>query len=71
MNYYSIDIVKNKITLKELQKIAKQGFGDLVKAVVDIDREMIAMDAELHADLEALLLEERHAQAAHPLQQSF
>ena len=33
-------------------------FGNLVKAVVDIDREIIAVDAELHSDLEALLLEE-------------
>ena len=32
-------------------------FGNLVKAVVDVDRELLAVDAELHADLEALLLE--------------
>ena len=32
-------------------------FGDLVKAVVDIDRELVAVDGELHSDLEALLLE--------------
>lgn len=32
-------------------------FGNMVKAVVDIDREILAVDAELHADLEALLLE--------------
>jgi len=28
-----------------------------VKAVVDIDRELVALDAELHSDLEALLIE--------------
>ena len=33
-------------------------FGDMVKAVVDIDREFVALDAELHSDLEALLLED-------------
>ena len=33
-------------------------FGDLVKAVVDVDREFMAVDAELHSDLEALLLED-------------
>lgn len=32
-------------------------FGNLVKAVVDVDQEIIAVDAELHSDLEALLLE--------------
>ena len=31
-------------------------FGDLVKAVVDVKREVMAVDAELHADEEALLL---------------
>lgn len=33
-------------------------FGDLVKAVVDVDRELIAVNAELHADLEAMLLQD-------------
>lgn len=37
--------------------MAANGFGDMVKAVVDTDRELIAMDAELHSDLEALLLQ--------------
>lgn len=29
----------------------------MVKAVVDIERELVALDGELHSDLEALLLE--------------
>lgn len=33
-------------------------FGNLVKAVVDVKRELIAVDAELHSDLEALLLDD-------------
>ena len=32
-------------------------FGNMVKAVVDVDRELLAVNAELHSDLEALLLE--------------
>jgi len=32
-------------------------FGNLVKAVVDVKKEIMAVDAELHADEEALLLE--------------
>ncbi len=38
-------------------------FGDMVKAVVDVEREIIAVDAELHSDLEALLLEDGSRQA--------
>lgn len=30
----------------------------MVKAVVDVDREIMALDAELHSDLEANLLED-------------
>ncbi|MBC8320027.1 MAG: hypothetical protein H8E34_04820 [Bacteroidetes bacterium] len=32
-------------------------FGDLVKAVVDIEREIMVVDAELHSDQEKFLLE--------------
>ncbi|MCF7870220.1 MAG: DUF5674 family protein [Candidatus Omnitrophica bacterium] len=51
-------ILKNIINVDELKKIAEASFGDLVKAVVDVDRELVAIDAELHSDLEALLLED-------------
>ena len=37
--------------------MAAATFGDMVKAVVDVDRELIAVDAELHSDLEAMLLD--------------
>lgn len=32
-------------------------FGNMVKAVVDVERRIMALDGELHADEEALLLE--------------
>ena len=50
-------IITEALTLNELNQIAAHLFGDLVKAVVDVDRELLAVDAELHSDLEALLLE--------------
>jgi len=37
--------------------MASAMFGDLVKAVVDVRREIMAVDAELHSDQEAYLLE--------------
>ena len=49
-------IIRNKIQLNGLKKIAKSGFGELVKAVVDVEREIMVIDGELHADEEALLL---------------
>ena len=50
-------IVTEVLKIAELKQMAEAGFGDMVKAVVDISTEFIAIDAELHADLEALLLE--------------
>lgn len=52
-----MEILDKVISIDELKKTALETFGDLVKAVVDVDRELIAVDAELHSDLEALLLD--------------
>ena len=51
------------ITKGELKGMAESMFGDLVKAVVDIRQEIMVVDAELHADQEALLLERGSNQA--------
>lgn len=53
-----MQIVTTTLSLNDLKKMAADTFGDIVKAVVDIDRELIAVDAELHADLESRLLED-------------
>jgi hypothetical protein len=49
-------IVEQKISLQELNELAKSKFGNMVKAVVDVKKEIMAIDAPLHADEEALLL---------------
>lgn len=51
-------IVRNKITKKELKEIAENMFGNMVKAVVDIEREIMAIGGELHSDEEAILIED-------------
>ena len=48
---------ENRVSVAELREMAAGMFGDLVKAVVDVRREMLAVDAELHADEETSLLE--------------
>ena len=42
----------------QLFKEASQVFGDMVKAVVDIDQKIMAINGELHADEEAILLQQ-------------
>ena len=51
-----IIIITKKISKKELKQLAEQGFGDLVKAVVDTKIGIMAVGGELHADEEAELL---------------
>ncbi|OGW82726.1 MAG: hypothetical protein A2Z83_07920 [Omnitrophica bacterium GWA2_52_8] len=50
-------IITGKIKISELKDMSAR-FGNMVKAVVDIGKEHIAVDAELHSDLEALCLEQ-------------
>jgi len=40
-----------------LKTMSEKTFGVLVKAVMDIEKEIIIVDAELHADQESILLE--------------
>jgi hypothetical protein len=56
-------IIKDKITIDELKEMSKKMFGDLVKAVVDIENNIMAIDGELHADEEQLLLANGSIQA--------
>jgi hypothetical protein len=49
-------IVDRPITLPELKQLAQNKFGNFVKAVVDLKQKIMAIDADLHADEESLLL---------------
>lgn len=48
--------IEKPITLKLLKQMAENRFGNLVKAVVDLDKEIMVVDAEMHADEEQFLL---------------
>ncbi len=54
----TIAVLKEPVSRTALSKIADSQFGDLVKAVVDIKNEIMAVGGELHADEEALLMEQ-------------
>ena len=53
-----IQIIQDKISLDELKKLAPKNYGDMIKAVIDIEQKILAIGGELHADAEALLLEQ-------------
>lgn len=53
-------ILDKSIKIDDLGKIEEKTFFsdmNMIKSVVDIDRELVAINAELHSDLEQLLLE--------------
>ena len=58
-----MEILTRKINRNELNSLDSGYFDDMIKAVVDIEKEIIAVDAELHADLEGLLMDEGSEQA--------
>src|SRR3989338_9992751 len=53
-----IEIIKGKITLSNVRELARQTFGDMVKIVVDVERNIMAAGGEMHADCEQILLDD-------------
>lgn len=51
------EFIDSTVPLEYLKELAVIGFGNLVKAVVDVERRVMAVGGELHADEEAVLLE--------------
>lgn len=54
----TMKIIETTISLDELKQISEKMFGSLVKAVVDIEQNILIVDAMLHADEEEFLLEQ-------------
>ena len=53
-----MEIISKKISRDELNKMDSGYFVDKIKAVVDIEKQIIGVDAELHADIEGALIDE-------------
>lgn len=57
--------MRTPIKRQALIEIANDGFGDLVKTVVDVERRIMAVGGELHADEEVLLTEKEGSKREH------
>ena len=53
----NIKIIDKKITVPELRDIAKDFYVEMIKGVVDIEREILAMGGEYHMDSNIVLTE--------------
>lgn len=58
-----LQVIREPIAASTLEEMAQRMFGNLVKAVVDVELGIMALDAEMHADEEAVLLSEGSHQA--------
>ncbi len=51
-----IEVVTTTISLEKVKQLAKDSYGEMVKAVADIEKGILAIGGEYHADAEQLLL---------------
>jgi len=59
----TVEILRSATSRARLASLAEAQFGDMVKAVVDVRRRLMAIGGELHSDEEAALIEDGSAQA--------
>lgn len=57
MYYMNMKILGEKIQKNELLKMEFVLGGPMIKGVVDVKKELLGVDADLHADIEKLFLE--------------
>ena len=57
-----IEVIRAAVTRDSLREMARQQFGDMVKAVVDVEQGIMAIGGELHSDEEAILLDQESMQ---------
>ena len=53
----TIEVIRELVTVAHLTRLAESTFGDLVKAVVDVDGGAMAIGGGMHADEEAVLID--------------
>ena len=56
-------IIKDKITLDELKVLAHEQYGDIIKAVVDLEQGIMGVGGELHVDIQSILIEKENSKA--------
>lgn len=58
-----IKIVKDQISLEELQTLAKEFYGAMIKGVADIERGVAAFGGEYHMEANMILIEDGSGQS--------
>ena len=63
MDAAPLRIIRSAVGRADLASLAESQFGDMVKAVVDVARGVMAIGGELHADEEAALIDDGSRQS--------
>ena len=56
-------IVREKITQSELKNLAREQYGDIIKAVVDVRQGVMGVGGELHVDIQSILIEKANSES--------
>ena len=58
-----IKVFNSQVPKEDLLALAKSSYGDMVKGVIDINKRLLALGGELHADCEQVLISQGSKQA--------
>ena len=58
----TIKVISGRLSQQELKRLAQETYGEMIKALVDIKRDLLAVGGELHADAKAILLDQSSRQ---------
>ncbi|EKD22795.1 MAG: hypothetical protein ACD_83C00266G0002 [uncultured bacterium] len=56
-NQFQTNLIDSPISIDRLKELAKQNYGEMIKGVVDLEKKILALGGEMHADAEQFLLE--------------
>lgn len=54
-------IVKDTISPAELRALAHEQYGDIIKAVIDVEQGIMGVGGELHVDIQSQLIDNEHS----------
>jgi hypothetical protein len=52
----TIKIVRDRISHRELNELAQETYVEMIKAVADLDRGVVAFGGQMHTDAQAMLM---------------
>ena len=58
----NVKVINKKITESELREVAKDFYGKMIKGVVDVECEIIAVGGEYHVDANEMLIKNNSKQ---------